>query len=91
MACHRLLCFRWCVAEPCYQYQWVVRDGDVFCQRSDGLRVDSKTALYFSLINKIMFSISQHDFIVAKRIEEGNIKDMSKGIGSVFYNIIILS
>ena len=56
---HRLLCFfRWCVAEPCYQYQWVVRDGDVFCQRSDGLRVDSKTALYFSLINKIMFSIS---------------------------------
>ena len=58
MTCHRLLCFRWCVAEPCYQYQWVVRDGDVFCQRSDGLRVDSKTALYFSLINKIMFSIS---------------------------------
>ena len=52
------LCFRWCVAEPCYQYQWVVRDGDVFCQRSDGLRVDSKTALYFPLINKIMFSIS---------------------------------
>ena len=43
----------------------------------------------YSLINKIMFSISQHDFIVAKRIEEGNIKDMSKGIGSVFYNIII--
>ena len=52
------LYFRWCVAEPCYQYQWVVRDGDVFCQRSDGLRVDSKTVLYFSLINKIMFSIS---------------------------------
>merc|ERR1719410_2766020 len=31
---------RWCEAAACYQYQWVVRDGDVFCQRSDGLRVD---------------------------------------------------
>ena len=58
LECLNRLYFRWCVAQPCYQYQWVVRDGDVFCQRSDGLRVDSKTVLYFPLINKIMFSIS---------------------------------
>ena len=32
----------WCLASPCYTFQWVVRDGDVFCQRSDGLRVESK-------------------------------------------------
>ena len=58
---------RWCEAAACYQYQWVVRDGDVFCQRSDGLRVDSKTVLFHSLINKIMFSISSHNFMGAKR------------------------
>ena len=32
----------WCLASPCFTFQWVVRDGDVFCQRSDGLRVESK-------------------------------------------------
>ena len=31
-----------CLASPCFKYQWVVRDGDVFCQRSDGVRVESK-------------------------------------------------
>eukprot|EP00090_Calanus_glacialis_P045441 TRINITY_DN8432_c0_g1_i1.p1 TRINITY_DN8432_c0_g1~~TRINITY_DN8432_c0_g1_i1.p1 ORF type:complete len:1537 (-),score=130.83 TRINITY_DN8432_c0_g1_i1:368-4978(-) len=30
-----------CLATACYQFQWMVRDGDVFCQRSDGLRVES--------------------------------------------------
>jgi len=32
---------RACLANPCYQYQWVVRGGDVYCQRSDGLRVEA--------------------------------------------------
>jgi hypothetical protein len=30
------------VADPCYRFQWVVLNGDVFCQRSDGTRVESK-------------------------------------------------
>lgn len=30
-----------CLATSCYRFQWVVRNGDVFCQRSDGTRVES--------------------------------------------------
>ena len=52
------LYFSWCAAPACYQYQWVVRDGDVFCQRSDGLRVDSKKYFYSFLWLEIILSIS---------------------------------
>ena len=44
--------FRPCLAPACYQFQWMVRDGDVFCQRSDGLPVKSK----WNLENKITWS-----------------------------------
>jgi len=32
---------RWCIAGPCFKFHWVVLNGDVFCQRSDGVRVTS--------------------------------------------------
>ena len=33
-----------CPAPPCHTFQWLVREGDVFCQRSDGLRVESESS-----------------------------------------------
>ena len=38
-----------CNAPPCYRYGWVVRQGEVFCQRSDGARVQGG---YYTLGNR---------------------------------------
>ena len=40
---------RWCISAPCYRFHWLVLNGDVFCQRSDGVRVNSKYDLSVSL------------------------------------------